>query len=263
MTHVSHARLSHQTAAGIILCAGSRRRTGSADHCAAGFQGILRTDRKERLSNTPRGIIGLTGLPSSGKGEVTVVLLQLARARGWRVEHLSFSDRIKEEACARGIPAERFDRDLFTQIGIEMREAEGPGVLATRIAGKIGAWPEPKPELFVVEALRHAGEIEVLRKTFGKRFILAAVESEPDEVARRLMARRRPDESPEALESHEKAIQLLERELNGKLSELGPDVGQCISRADARLPNHGTLDDLAGAVEKFFEQAVSQLENLD
>jgi len=205
------------------------------------------------VNESPRHVIGLTGLPSSGKGEVTAALLRLARGRGWTAEHLSFSDRIKEEALARGIPQERFDRDLFTRIGIEMREAEGADVLAARIVRKIKTLPEPRPDLFVVEALRHVSEIEVMREAFGERFVLAAVESDPREIARRLIARRRADESREALQSEEKAVQLLEQELNGQGSALGPNVGMCIARADVRIPNHGTLEELAQTVEQFFD----------
>lgn len=204
------------------------------------------------MSELPRYVIGLTGLPSSGKGEAAKALLSLLPDRGWRGEQILFSDQIKEEAQRRGIPDERFTRELLSQIGIEMREKEGPGVLAARIARKIESWPAPRPELFIADGVRHVGEVEVLRKAFGSRFVLASVESEPREIARRLLARRRADESPEAMQSEEKAIRLLKQELNGELSELGPNVGECMKLADVRLPNHGTLEDLRRTVETFF-----------
>lgn len=205
------------------------------------------------MRTRPRYIIGLTGLPSSGKGEVAQALLRLVRSRGGRGACLSFSDEIKEEARRRGVAEERFDRDLLSQIGIEMRQAEGPGVLAARIAHKINAWPRPRPEVFVVEALRHVGEIDALREAFGDRFVLIAVESEPRTIARRLIARHRPDESPDALQSEEHAIWLLEKELNGRLSDLGPNVGQCAARADVHLPNNGSLEELSAAVARLYQ----------
>ena len=205
------------------------------------------------MNELPRCVVGLTGLPSSGKGEVSNALLALARESGWKVEHLSFSDRIKEEAAQRSIPEERFDRELLSQIGTEMRQTEGPGVLSARLVQMIEAWPEPRPDMFVVEALRHTGEVDVMRDAFGERFVLIAVEAEPREIARRLIARSRPDESPDALKSEAHAVELLERELNGHLSDLGPNVGQCLERADVRFPNHGTLDDLRRTVKEFFE----------
>src|SRR3972149_7965462 len=105
----------------------------------------------------PRHVIGLTGLPSSGKGEVVKALAKLANARGWRMAYLSFSDEIKREARRRGVAEGTFTRELLQQIGTEMREKEGAGALAERLALKIKDWPQPAPELFVVEALRHVG----------------------------------------------------------------------------------------------------------
>lgn len=207
---------------------------------------------------SPRAVIGLTGVPSSGKGEVTAALLRCAEERGRRAAHLSFSDCIKEEARRRGVEDKDFDRELLSQLGVEMREAEGPGVLAARIAQKIQDWPAPRPELFVVEALRHAGEIDTLKSAFGDRFILVAVDSEPREIARRLIARRRPDESPEALRSEEDAVRLLQDELKGTLSPLGPNVGDCMVRADVQMSNNGTLDALRQTVARFFGGLVSQ-----
>jgi dephospho-CoA kinase len=202
-------------------------------------------------------IIGLTGLPSVGKGEVACALAGLAAARGWRLVSISFSDQIKDEAKSRGIPEASFTREILSRIGTELREKEGPGVLAARIAGKIKAWPGKKrPEVFVCDGVRHPGEAEALRAAFGKRFTLVAVEAEPREIVRRLIARRRPDESPDALRSEDAAIRLLEQELNGAPGRNAPNVGDCIRIADHRIANHGTLEDLRRAVERFFRPLV-------
>ena len=202
-------------------------------------------------------IIGLTGLPSVGKGEVACALAGLAAERGWRLASISFSDQIKDEAKARGIPEKSFTREILSRIGTELREKEGPGVLAARIAQKIEAWPgKERPEVFVCDGVRHPGEVEALRAAFGKRFTLVAVEAEPREIVRRLITRRRPDESPDALRSEDGAIRLLEQELNGAPGKNAPNVGDCISLADVRVANHGTLEDLRRAVAAIFDKLV-------
>ena len=205
---------------------------------------------------SPIRVIGLTGLPSSGKGEVAAALRRCAEERGLRTGYLSFSDCIKEEARRRGIQDEDFNRDILSRIGTGMRGAEGPGVLAARIAHKINDWPAPRPDVFVVEALRHVGEIDALKTTFGGRFVLVAVQADPRVIARRLIARRRPDESPNALRSEEDAIRLLNAELEGKRSPLSPNVGECMAHADVQLSNDGTLDDLRAAVTELFGRLV-------
>lgn len=198
-------------------------------------------------------VIALTGLPSSGKGEAAKALQEIAARDGLSVGHLSFSDQIKEEALRRGVPKESFTRELLSRIGIEMRQAEGPGVLSARIAARIREWPEPRPVIFVADGLRHPGEIDELRRAFGSRFVLVAVEAEPREIARRLIARRRADESPAAMRSEAQAVALLQQELNGELSTLGPNVKTCAAQADLRLPNHGTLDDLKRNVAQMYD----------
>jgi dephospho-CoA kinase len=207
-----------------------------------------------QTASEARWIIGLTGLPSVGKGEVACALAGLAAARGWRLASISFSDQIKEEALSRGISEKSFTREMLSRIGTELREREGPGVLAARIVRKIKSWPGKKrPEVFVCDGVRHPGEVETLRAAFGKRFTLVAVESEPREIVQRLRARRRADESPDALRSEEGAIRLLEQELNGLPGKRAPNVGDCVRQADHRIPNHGTLEDLRRAVEEFFK----------
>jgi len=205
------------------------------------------------MNDGPQHVIGLTGLPSSGKGEVAAALMDFANARGWRGAHLSFSDRIKEEALKRGIAENDFERALLSRIATDMREAEGPGVLARRIVAKINTWPGRPPELFVVEALRHPGEVETLRQAYGERFTLVAVESEPAIIARRLIARRRPDESHEAMESEHKALELLKRELRGGESPQSPNVGLTIRHADICIKNNGSLAELRETVAKLFQ----------
>ena len=198
-------------------------------------------------------VIALTGLPSSGKGEAATALQEAAARDGRAVGHLTFSDQIRDEARRRGVPPESVTRELLSRIGIEMRQAEGPGALSARIAARIRDWPAPRPAIFVADGLRHTGEIDELRRAFGPRLILIAVEAEPREIARRLIARRRTDESPDALRSEEHAIRLLEQELNGRLSSLGPNVSLCAEQADLRLPNHGTLEDLKRSVAEIYE----------
>ena len=201
-------------------------------------------------------IIGLTGLPSVGKGEVACALAGLAAERGWRLASISFSDQIKDEAQSRGIPEKAFTREILSRIGTELRERK------TRRAGRAdrgedrGRPGKKRPEVFVCDGVRHPGEVEVFRAALGKRFVLVAVEAEPREIVGRLIARRRPDESPDALRSEGGAIRLLEQELTGASGKNAPNVGDCIRLADVRVANHGSLVDLRRAVAEIFDRLV-------
>ena len=204
------------------------------------------------MSATPRHVIGITGLPSSGKGEVAGAFIACAEERGWQAAHLSFSDCIKDEARALGCSNGQIDRALLRRIGTEMREREGPGALALRIARKLAAWPPPRPQVFIVEALRHPGEVEALRGAYGDRFILVGIRSDLETIARRLIDRARPDESREAMQSERRVLRLLKEELRGAASPQAPQVGATLALADETIENNGTLEELRRAAARVF-----------
>jgi dephospho-CoA kinase len=193
-------------------------------------------------------VIGLTGLPSSGKETVKNYLFEMCRQRRLKARHFSFSDEIKREARARGWPEEPLDRDRLTALVGQMRSAEGPGVLARRIIERIAS---SGADVYVVEAIRHPAEVELLRTQYQRDFTLAAVVASLRTIAERLVARARQDESAAARASVEDAIRLLERELRG--SGAGSiHVGSCIELADVTLRNDGTFEDLKRTVRATF-----------
>ena len=200
-------------------------------------------------------VIGLTGLPSVGKGEVVNGLLRLASASGRRAEYFSFSDQIKEEARARGMPPERMDREAISALARDMREAEGPGVLAKRIAARVRERSAEGPaDVFVVEALRHESEIEILRAAFGERFRLIAVTAAFETIVGRMHTRNRADESRDAMQSEEKALELLRREHDGEPCDLSVNVGACIQAADVRIENDATIEALKAEAARLFAE---------
>jgi hypothetical protein len=208
------------------------------------------------LKHNPQRIIGLTGLPSSGKGEVVKMLKACAEGHGWRVGCLSYSRCIKEVAREWGYDAAKLDRALLSRIATRLREEEGPGALSKHLVTKVAEWPEPKPELFIVEALRHPGEYKAMKASFDLRFTLVGVESDLKIIAKRLRKRARPDEDAAALTSEEACIAMLERELNGDDSEHAPNVGTTIHLAERRIQNNGTLKDLKANVADFFKKEI-------
>ena len=75
-------------------------------------------------------IIGLTGKNGSGKTEVSEYL----KSRGF--EYHSLSDEIRDEIRRRGL---EITREVLIEVGNDLREKFGPGVLAERILSNLGA----------------------------------------------------------------------------------------------------------------------------
>ena len=205
-------------------------------------------------AEAPRRVVGLTGAPAVGKGEVAAFLKEWAEDRGWTVGRLGFSDEIKEEVRAQGTPEADMSRETLTRAATQMREADGPGVLAGRIIRRIESVPPAeRPDMYVVEAIRHVAEIDLLREAFGQRFALVAVTADLGIVAERLLARARPDESRQAMRGAAEAREVLQGELDGAEGPNAFRISACMERADARIVNDGTLDDLRGRVREFAE----------
>ncbi|MCP3977781.1 MAG: hypothetical protein GY716_00425 [bacterium] len=119
-------------------------------------------------------VIGLTGPNAAGKGEVAAFL-----ADAGFTAH-SLSDIIRDEAAARGLPAER---EHLIRIGTELRRSGGPGVLAQRILARLGRRD-------VVDSIRNPAEVEVLRSVPG--FVLLGVRAATSTRFTRAVERARP-----------------------------------------------------------------------
>jgi len=95
-------------------------------------------------------IIGLTGKNGAGKTAVCDYL----RARGF--EYASLSDAIRVEIRRRG---EEVTREKLIEMGIEMREKGGAGILAKRVLASLES-----EHNYVIDSIRNPAEVEVLRR---------------------------------------------------------------------------------------------------
>ncbi|NLV31188.1 MAG: AAA family ATPase [Acidobacteria bacterium] len=168
-------------------------------------------------------IIGLTGTNGSGKTVVSDYL----RSRGF--EFHSLSDAIRDELRARG---EEITRSRLIEVGNELREKHGAGVLAERILAVVES-----DHNYVIDSIRSPHEVEVLR---GRPdFRLLALEADAPLRFERSRLRGR-----------ENAPETLERFLAEEARELGSDnpAGQQLvatrKLADLVVTNNGTLEQL-------------------
>ena len=171
-------------------------------------------------------LIGLTGTNGAGKGEAAVFL----GTRGYAC--LSLSDVLREGLAARGLPA---SRDNLIVLGNELRGRFGPDVLARRTMDKVRG-----PS--VIDSIRNPREVEYLRRQEG--FILIALDAPIEVRFARVQARGR-DESAATLEAFRAKEEI---EMAG--SETGQQLAKCMTMADRRVVNDGTLEELWRKVEE-------------
>ncbi|MFH1447491.1 MAG: AAA family ATPase [Candidatus Micrarchaeota archaeon] len=181
-------------------------------------------------------IIGLTGTFGAGKGEISRVLGE----RGYAYH--SCSDVLREELKALG---KEETIESLAGLGNEIRAKFGAGELPKRLIAMIRECGEEKA---IVDSIRSIGEVEELRKE--KDFVMLSVQAPIELRYERIRNRGRKgdDISFEELTNQENA------QMGG--SDATQNLGKCMSMADYRVVNDGTLEEL----EKKVVELLSKME---
>lgn len=199
-------------------------------------------------------IIGLVGLPGSGKGEAS----RVARQQGLTV--LVMGDVIRQEAARLGLEAT--DGNLG-RIGCFLREAEGAEAVARRILKIARASGE---KTVVVDGLRSREEADYFASQ-AEEFHLVEICAPAEERLRWLRARGRPDDPGqggagiEEQDQDEKIISCC-GEPDGRAAaaleqrecrEMGWGMCQAMEAASLKLVNDGSLEEFRENARKLLD----------
>ncbi len=184
-------------------------------------------------------IIGLTGKNGAGKTEVSQYLV----GRGF--EYHSLSDEIRREAEKRGVA---LTREILIDLGNELRNRSGAGVLAEGILARIGY-----DRNYVIDSIRNPAEVDVLRRR--KDFVLMGLEAGQETRFERSRQRGR--------ESAARTLEQFAREEARELESADPAAQQLIATqqmADVVIHNDGSIAELH---QKLGEVLPALLSNFD
>lgn len=164
-------------------------------------------------------VIGVTGLPGSGKSVVARV------ANNFGINVIRMGDVIRDEAL-------KINADIG-ETAVKLREDYGKYVVAQKcvqIIGEALSASNDKNELkFVIEGIRSPAEVEIFKKHFGK-FKVIAIYSSPKTRFMRLKRRKRSDDSTSIFEFK-----------NRDERELKFGIGNVIAVADYMIVNEGPI----------------------
>jgi dephospho-CoA kinase len=181
--------------------------------------------------NTDKLVIGLTGMPGSGKS----LVVKAAQEQGYGI--VTMGDVIREETAKRGLEPTPSN---VGKVMLELRKINGDGVVAEKCIPKIGEKPEQK---IIIDGLRSYLEAEAFKKHLTN-FVLVTVHSSPTMRFARLSSRGRSDD-PKTLEVfHERDIR-----------ELGVGIGYAIALAEYVIINDGTKESLMPKVAEVLRRA--------
>jgi dephospho-CoA kinase len=176
--------------------------------------------------NADKLVVGLAGMPGSGKSRV----VETAQQEGYAV--VIMGDVIREETQKRGL---ELNPKNTGKVMLELRETGGNSIIAEKCIPRIEQQENRK---VIVDGLRSLYEADAFKAHFPK-FILMAVHASPETRFNRLYRRRRSDD-PDGWE--------LFRERD--MRELSVGLGNVIAMAEYFIINENSRDYLKAKVRE-------------
>ncbi len=180
-------------------------------------------------------VIGIVGLPGSGKSEAATV----ARELGLPV--VTMGDIVRQETEARGLDPTA-DHGRVAQ---ELREEEGLAAIADRALPAIRE-ARADSDVVVIDGIRSGAEVERFEEVFGEEFTLVAITASDELRAERLAVRNRDSGAEEGGET------LADRDER----ELGFGLRDAMDDADVTIENDASLEAYREEITEIFANAI-------
>ena len=182
-------------------------------------------------------VIGIVGLPGSGKTEVAKALAK------FDVPCVRMGDVVWEELKRRG---KSITEANIANISNELRKREGMEAIAKRCIPLIENCGRGRVAV-VVDGIRGIAEINEFRKKFGRNLHLIAVWANEEVRYRRIASRKRSDDSVTRQSFRKK-----------DLRELSWGLGEAIALSDVMFVNEGTVEELHTRAADFFKKIIGE-----
>jgi dephospho-CoA kinase len=175
-------------------------------------------------------VIGVVGLPASGKGEFSKIAL------GMGISVIVMGDVIREAVREAGL--EPNDAN-FGATANRLRAENGMDAIARLCIPAIRNKAAP---LVLIDGIRGDAEVALFRRHFPG-FLLISIDSSFENRLARIAARARSDDftSADSLRNRDER-------------ELAWGLGKALEGADIHIRNEGTLDEFSGEVHRLIER---------
>ena len=180
--------------------------------------------------NADKLVIGLAGMPGSGKS----LVVNTARELGYAI--VVMGDVVRQETVKRGF---ELTPQNVGKVMLEMRQKEGNFVIAQKCVPKI---EEQTGHKVLVDGLRSLYEADIFKEHFSK-FSLVAVHASPEIRFNRLSKRLRSDDPTEWKVFNERDMR-----------ELNVGLGNVIAMAEQMIVNDNSLEHVKAKAKDSLEK---------
>jgi len=163
-------------------------------------------------------VLGLTGMPGSGKS----LVVNVAEQQDYDI--VIMGDVIREETKKRKMD---ITPENMGKVMLALRREEGPAVIAKRCLPKI---TKSKKSKVMVDGIRSLDEIDEFKRNL-KKFTHIGVHASPDTRFERLFNRARPDDPKNWEDFNERDMR-----------ELSVGLGNAITMAERMIINEGPIN---------------------
>lgn len=181
-------------------------------------------------------VIGIVGLPGSGKSEAAAV------ARELEIPVVTMGDVVRQEAADRGLDPAR-DHGKVAQA---LREENGPDAIAERSL-PIVEDHLADADTVLIDGIRSGDEVARFEAAFGDDFTLVEITASEELRAERLADRGRDTSAEEGGEG------LAERDER----ELGFGMAEAIEKADVTVENDASLESYRAEIRELLREATA------
>jgi len=179
-------------------------------------------------------VIGVVGLPGSGKGEFSNIAKKLD------IPVIVMGDVVRKALDDAGL--KRTDKNMG-EMSRHLRNGLGMDALAKLTIPEI---EDKNTDLIVVDGIRGDSEVELYRDHFDN-FFLVSIESSFESRLKRMGTRGRSDDTTD-----EKSLKMRDER------EIGWGLGRAFKMADFRIENEGSLNDFSEKVALTIEEIRSK-----
>ncbi|MEM5853255.1 MAG: AAA family ATPase [Candidatus Aenigmatarchaeota archaeon] len=183
-------------------------------------------------------VIGITGTIGSGKEVVRKIL-----ESKFSCYSVTLSSVILAHVKVKP------DRSTLQDLGNELRKKYGNFILAKLATDYL----QRDKEMIIVDGIRNPGEVDYLKKTFGNKFFLIAVDAPRELRWERIKARGKEGDP----KSWEEFISVDERDQGVGEPLHGQRVRDCMNMADFLIINDSTIEDLERKVSEVIKKLKS------